>query len=63
MRGSDPAERQRLMAEYSQAMQEHMAGMMQGGDAEMMQACRERMTMMHEMMGQMAAHQSMAPSQ
>tara|TARA_R110000787_G_C13299388_1_gene434362 strand:+ start:730 stop:852 length:123 start_codon:yes stop_codon:yes gene_type:complete len=40
-----------------------MAGMMQGGDAEMMQACRERMTMMHEMMGQMAAHQSMAPSQ
>lgn len=60
---SDPAERQRLMAEHRQKMQEHMAGMMEGDNAEMMQACRERMTMMHDMMGQMATHQNMSPSQ
>ena len=57
---SDPAERQRLMAEHREKMQEHMAGMMQGDNADMMAACHQRMTMMHDMMGQMAAQQDMA---
>jgi len=56
---SDPAERQRLMAEHRQKMQEHMADMMQGDHAAMMQACQERMAMMQDMMEQMAAHQNM----
>lgn len=57
---SDPAERQRLTAEHREKMQEHMAGMMQGGNADMMAACHQRMTMMHDMMEQMAAQQDMA---
>ena len=57
---SDPAERQRLMAEHREKMQEHMAGMMQGDNAGMMAACHQRMTMMHDMMEQMAAQQDMA---
>lgn len=57
---SDPAERQRLMAEHREKMQEHMAGMMQGDNAGMMAACHQRMTMMHDMMEQMAAQQGMA---
>jgi len=57
---SDPAERQRLKAEHRTAMQEHMAGMMQGDNADMMAACHQRMMMMHDMMKQMAAHQNMA---
>ncbi len=57
---SDPAERQRLMAEHRAQMQEHMAGMMQGDNADMMAACHQRMMMMHDMMEQMGAHQNMA---
>lgn len=56
----DPAERQRLMAEHRAKVQEHMAGMMQGGNADMMAACHQRMMMMHDMMEQMAAHENMA---
>ncbi|WP_203226081.1 hypothetical protein [Novosphingobium pentaromativorans] len=59
---TNPAERQRLMAEHRQKMQEHMARMMQGDQSAMMQACHERMMMMHDMMEQMAAQQSATPS-
>jgi hypothetical protein len=48
------------MAEHREKMQEHMAGMMQGDNAGMMAACHQRMTMMHDMMEQMAAQQDMA---
>ena len=58
---SDPAMRQRLMAEHREKMQAQMASMMQGDNAAMMQACQERMAMMHDMMGQMAAAHKMAP--
>ena len=40
--------------------QDHAGHMMQGDNAEMMAACQQRMTMMHDMMGQMAAQQDMA---
>jgi hypothetical protein len=46
------------MTEHQQKMQEHMASMMQGDHSAMMQACQERMAMMHDMMEQMAAQQS-----
>lgn len=59
---TDPAERQRLMAEHRQKMQERMASMMQGDNAAMMQACQERMAMMHDMMAAMATEQSMTPA-
>lgn len=60
---NDPAARQRLMAEHREKMQAQMASMMQGDNAAMMQACHERMTMMHDMMAQMTAAQKMAPGQ
>ena len=59
---TDPAERQRLMGEHHRMMQERMASMMQGHSSAMMQACQEQMAMMHDVMGQMAAHQEMMPS-
>lgn len=59
---TDPGERQRLMGEHRLMMQERMASMMQGGNAAMMRACQERMTMMHDMMGQMAAQHETMPS-
>ena len=59
---TDPAERQRLMSEHHQMMQERMASMMQGNNSAMMQVCHERMAMMQDMMGQMAAHHEMMPS-
>jgi protein CpxP len=57
-----PAERQRLLTELRQMMLTQMASMMNGDNAAMMQACHERMTMMHDMMGQMAAEQEMMPA-
>lgn len=59
---TDPAERQRLMAAHRQMMQTQMASMMKGDNATMMRACQEHMGMMHDMMGQMAAEQEMAPA-
>lgn len=59
---TDPAERQRLMGEHHQMMQAQMASMMQSHNSAMMQACQEQMAMMHDMMGQMAAHHEMIPS-
>ncbi|MCL6250456.1 hypothetical protein M3P36_05275 [Altererythrobacter sp. KTW20L] len=58
---TDPAERQRLMGEHRQLMQERMANMREGGHA-MMQSCQDHMAMMHDIMGQMAAHHEMMPS-
>lgn len=59
---TDPAERQRLMGEHHQMMQARMASMMRSHNSAMMQACQEQMAMMHDMMGQMAAHHEMIPS-
>jgi protein CpxP len=59
---TDPAKRQQLMAEHRQMMQAKMASMMLRDNAAMMQACQERMAMMHDMMGQMAAEQEMTPA-
>lgn len=56
---TNPVERKRLMAEHHQMMQAHMANMMKGDSAAMMQACHERMAMMQDMMTQMAAEQEM----
>lgn len=56
---TNPAERMRLMAEHHQMMQAQMAIMMRGDNASMIQACHERMMMMHEMMTQMMAEQKM----
>lgn len=59
----DPEQRARLMAEHHQIMQQRMAAMMDGDQGGMMQRCHDRMTMMHDMMSQMAAEQKMmAPS-
>lgn len=56
---SDPAERQRLMAEHMQAMQQGMTmmGRMMGGGA-----MGEHMSMMQMMMGQMRDHMTALPA-
>ncbi len=59
---TDPAEHQRLMGMHRKMMHERMTSMMQSDHAAMMQACQERMAMMHDMMGQMAAEHEMMPS-
>jgi hypothetical protein len=59
---TDPAERKRLTAEHREKMQAQMGSMMKGDNAAMMQACQERMAMMHDMMAQMAAAQDMTPA-
>jgi protein CpxP len=59
---TNPAERQRLIVEHREMMQAQMGTMMRDDNAAMMQACQERMAMMHDMMAQMAAEQEMMPA-
>lgn len=58
---TNPDERQRLLAEHRQMMQTQMANMMNDKNSGMMQACHERMAMMNDMMGQMAAERDVPP--
>ena len=60
---ASPAMAQQQHDQTNQAaaqQREHAGHMMQGDNADMMAACHQRMTMMHDMMGQMAAQQDMA---